>query len=199
MTSITPASRVELLTRACASTASVLGEVRPGQLALATPCRDWGVADLIEHILRATDFFGDLVERGSSPDEREWPKYADGDFVGSFGEQSRRLVAGFSTPDAMERMMVLPTGPAPGSHCIQVAIGEIFVHGWDLAKATGQPMPADPGLADAVLSSEWPSMCAEVRREHPSVFAAEIPVARERPAIDRLVGFLGRDPGWSPA
>jgi uncharacterized protein (TIGR03086 family) len=199
MAAMTPASRVELLTRACASTSSILEAVHPGQLALSTPCRDWSVGDLIEHIVRTADFFGDLAERGSSPEEREWPTYADGDFLGSFGEQARRVLAGFSTAGAMKRLMVLPTGPAPGSRCIQVATGEIFVHGWDLAKATTRAMPPDPGLADAVLSSDWPSMCAAVRRDHPSVFAPEIRVSPERPAIDRLVGFVGRDPGWLAA
>ena len=75
-------------------------------------------------------------------------------------------------------------------------MGEIFVHGWDLAKSTGQKVPPDQGVADALLSSEWPSMCADVRNGDPSVFAPEIHVPREAPAIDRLVGFLGRDPSW---
>ncbi len=105
-------------------------------------------------------------------------------------------MSALSTPGAMERIMVLPTGPAPGSRCIQVAMGEIFVHGWDLAKSTGQKVPPDQGVADALLSSEWPSMCADVRNGDPSVFAPEIHVPREAPAIDRLVGFLGRDPSW---
>ena len=95
--------------------------------------------------------------------------------------------------------MQLPTGPAPGSQCIQVAVGEIFVHGWDLATATGQQMAPDQGVAEAVLGTEWPSMCADVRNAHPSIFAPEIPVPNDAPAMDRLVGFLGRDPSWTGA
>jgi uncharacterized protein (TIGR03086 family) len=197
MSPIGQTSPVELLDRACASTRGILNNVPREQLASATPCRDWPVHDLIDHIVRATDFFADLGEWGSSPEEREWPSYADGDFVRSFGEQARRLLTAFSTPGAMERVMVLPTGPAPGSRCIQVATGEIFIHGWDLAKATGQALPPDQEVARALLSSEWPSMSAAVRDEHPSVFAPEIPVAADRLAVDRLVGFLGRDPSWS--
>jgi hypothetical protein len=114
----------------------------------------------------------------------------------AFDERARRLVTGFSAPGAMERMMQLPTGPAPGSQCIQVAVGESFVHGWDVATATGQQMPPDQGVAEAVLTSEWPSMCADVRNGHPSILASEIPVPADAPAVDRLVGFLGRDPNW---
>ena len=81
---------------------------------------------------------------------------------------------------------------------MQVAAEEIFVHGWDLAKATGQSMPPGEGVADALLSSEWwLSLCAEVRENDPPPFAPEIDVPREAPAVDRLTGFLGRDPGWS--
>jgi uncharacterized protein (TIGR03086 family) len=97
----------------------------------------------------------------------------------------------------MEQIMVLPTGPAPGSRCIEVATGEIFVHGWDLARSTGRDLPPDRGVADALLSSQWPALCVEVRNADPSLFAAEIDVSRQGPAIDRLVGFLGRDPNWS--
>jgi uncharacterized protein (TIGR03086 family) len=189
-------SQVELLTRACASTQAVLDNVTPEQLALPTPCGDWAVRDLIDHIVGATDFFADLAEQGSSPEGREWPDYSDGDFAASFGQQARRAIAAFAAPGALERIMVLPTGPAPGSRCIQVATGEIFVHGWDLAQATGQATPADQGVADGLLASEWPSMCAAVRDADPAVFAPEIHVPREATGVDRLAGLLGRDPGW---
>ncbi len=195
MTSPDTQPQVSVLTRACASTRIILENVRVEQLALPTPCSDWQVHDLIDHILNSTDFFVDLAERGASPDDRPWPTYTD-DFVPAFDELVRRLVAGFSEPGAMARIMQLPTGPAPGSQCIQVAVGEIFVHGWDLATATGQEMPPDHGVVEAVLASDWPSMCADVRNAHPWIFAPEVPVPADASAMDRLVGFLGRDPNW---
>jgi hypothetical protein len=72
----------------------------------------------------------------------------------------------------------------------------IFVHGWDLARATGQSLPEDPGVAAWLWGSSWPALSDEVRNEHPSIFAPEIPIAAERPTLDRLLGFLGRDPDW---
>ena len=196
MTSADQNSHVELLTRACASTRSILERVTREQLTAPTPCREWLVRDLINHIVGATQFFADLAEQGSSPEDEEWPNYADGDFTAAFGQQARRALAGFSAPGAMDRIMALPIGPAPGSRCIQVATGEIFVHGWDLAQATGQAMPPDEGVADALLSSEWMALCAEVRNGDPPVFAPEIDVPSEAPAAARLAGFLGRDPNW---
>jgi hypothetical protein len=60
-----------------------------------------------------------------------------------------------------------------------------------LAKSTARKCLPIRGVADALLSSEWPSMCADVRNGDPSDFAPEIHVPREGHAIDRLVGFLG--------
>ena len=189
-------ARVEALTRACRSTGSILDHVTPGQLALPTPCGNWPVRELVNHIVGATRYFADLAEWGSSPEGQEWPVYAEGDFATSFGEQARRAIAAFSAPGAMEATMVPLTGPTPGWRCIQIVTGEIFVHGWDLARAIGQAVP-DEGVAEALLSSEWMSLCDEVRSDGTAPFAAVIDVPREAPAADRLVGFLGRDPGWS--
>lgn len=190
------ASRVEWLSRACASTAVNLSELTRDQLASPTPCDGWQVRDLINHIVSATRFFADLAEHGSSAAGQEWPTYSDGDFAAAFGEQADRLVAAFSVPGAMDRVMALPTGPAPGSRCIQVATGEIFIHGWDLARAIGQAAPCDEGVAEALLASDWIGMCADVRDSDPSVFSPEVSVPRTATAVDRLAGFLGRDPAW---
>jgi uncharacterized protein (TIGR03086 family) len=192
-------SQVQLLTGASTSTRNILENVTSEQLTHPTPCNDWQVRDLIDHIVGATRFFADIAEQGSSPEGQDWPGYADGDFVSSFAEWAGRAVAGFSAAGAMQQNMLLPTGPTPGSRCMQVATAEIFVHGWDLARATGQSMPPDAGVADALLSSWWASLCAEVRQNDPPPFAPEIDVPRDAPALDRLTGFLGRDPGWSAA
>ncbi|HEY3748844.1 MAG TPA: maleylpyruvate isomerase family mycothiol-dependent enzyme [Pseudonocardiaceae bacterium] len=175
------ADQVDLLARACAATQGIVEHVSSEQLELPTPCADWFVRDLIEHVVGAVGFFADIA--GAAPEE---------------GDSFRRVVAGFSAPGAMERVMALPTGPAPGSRCIEVATGEIFVHGWDLATATatGRPVTSDDGVAEALLSSAWPALCAEVREADPSVFTPAIDIPRDAPATDRLVAFLGRDPSW---
>jgi uncharacterized protein (TIGR03086 family) len=190
------ASPAEILARACESTRSILGNVTREELALPTPCADWPVHDLIDHIVSATRFFADIAAPESAADG-EWPSYADGDFVTAFNQQAGRAVAAFSAPAAMERLMALPTGPAPGSRCIQVATGEIFVHGWDLARATSQPMPPSADIADALLSSDWMELCTQVRNSDQPVIAAEIDIRHDAPAMDRLAAFLGREPSWS--
>ncbi|HXP57351.1 MAG TPA: TIGR03086 family metal-binding protein [Streptosporangiaceae bacterium] len=188
---------VATLERACASAGAVLAGVRQEQLDGTTPCGEWRVRDLVDHIAGAARFFGDLAEWGASPENQDGPVYSGGDFGASFREQAGRLVAGFSAPGAMERTMALPTGPAPGGQVIEVVTGEMFVHGWDLARATGHAEPADQAVAAALLASHWPALCEQVRPGPPPVFAPAVTVPATAAPADRLVALLGRDPHWS--
>jgi uncharacterized protein (TIGR03086 family) len=203
-----------LLARACASTRNVLAAVSEEQLAAPTPCSDWTVHDLIVHIVDGTNFWADLAESGEMPDYRSWPDYSGSDFAGDFEGHAARAVAGFAAPGMMDKPMMLPTGPAPGSLAVQVATGEIFVHGWDLATAlrgtaAGEPatpssigrhVPAmDDGVAAALLLSDWLVLCVQVRGADPAVFAPEIEPPEGATAVDRLAAFLGRDLAWTPA
>jgi uncharacterized protein (TIGR03086 family) len=197
--SATGSTLQDLLTRACASTRSVLAGVSEEQMAQPTPCTDWAVRDLVTHIVGAMQFFADLAELGASPEDEEWPDYTRGDFVGTFDRQVARATAGFAAPGAMDKIMALPTGPTPGSITIQVATGEMFMHGWDLAAAvggTGGRDALDDGVADALLLSDWMVLCVQVRGADPAVFAPEIEPADDASATERLVAFLGRDPAW---
>jgi uncharacterized protein (TIGR03086 family) len=184
----------EMLERACASTGSILQLVRPDQMHDATPLPDWGVHELIDHIVGATSFFADVAESGVSPEDRDWPEYAAGDFVGSFASESGRLLRAFARPGVMERSMQLPIGPTPGSICILVATGEIFVHGWDLAKSTGLDTALDAEIADHLRASVWAELCDSLREGEYTPFGAAVAVAVEAPPADRLAGFLGRVP-----
>jgi uncharacterized protein (TIGR03086 family) len=194
-----PGLPVTALERACTSTGLVLAGVRREQLDEATPCGEWRVGDLIDHIVGAARFFGDLAEWGASPEDQDGPVYSGGDFSAYFREQADRLVTGLSAPGAMGRIMALPTGPAPGAQVLEVATGEIFVHGWDLARAIGQTGSVDQTVAEALLASPWPALCEQVRREVPAVFAPATAVSVSATPVDRLVAYLGRDPGWAGA
>lgn len=201
-----PGAWPDLLTRACASARSVLARVTGSQLSQPTPCADWTVRDLVGHIVGSTDLFADLAELGESPEDREWPDYPGGDFLAAFDRHAARVTAAFAASGAMDKVMVLPTGPAPGSLTIQVATGEIFVHGWDLAAAVGRTSDGadgleltaalDDGVAEALLLSDWLVLCVQVRAADPTVFAPEIEPPDGASATDRLAAFLGRDPAW---
>jgi uncharacterized protein (TIGR03086 family) len=185
----------EVLKRACASTATVLAAVCAADFDLPTPCRSWTVKDVINHVIGSAASYAELAETGVMPAGGKDAGHAAGDFGAAFGREAGRVVAGFSAPGAMEQIMEMPFGGMPGSVCVWIAAGDIFTHGWDLAKATGQPTDLDPELA-AWLLARIERLLPDTLRgaEGHAPFGPKIAVADSAPAADRLAAFEGRQP-----
>jgi len=135
------------LQRACDSTLSVLSAIRSTDLDRPTPCASWTVRDVVIHILGSAAFFAELAEAGLAADHGEDPDLTAGDFSRTFSQEAGRLVAAFSAPGAMDKIMKMSIGELPGSVCAWIAASDVFTHGWDLARATGQPADLEPELA----------------------------------------------------
>jgi uncharacterized protein (TIGR03086 family) len=131
----------QIVQRACDSTLSILATVHTTDLGRPTPCASWTVRDVVNHILGGTAFFAELAEAGVAADRGEDSDLTAGDFSDAFSQAASRLVAAFGAPGAMDKVMKMPMGELPGSVCAWIAASDVFTHGWDLAKATGQPGP----------------------------------------------------------
>jgi uncharacterized protein (TIGR03086 family) len=185
----------EVLERACASTAAVLAAVGAADLDLPTPCRSWTVKDVINHVIGSAASYADLAETGVMPAGGSDADHTAGDFGGAFARQAGRVVAGFSVPGAMDTIMEMPFGGMPGSVCVWIAAGDIFTHGWDLARATGQPSDLDPELAERLLARIERLLPDTLRGpEGQAPFGPKVEVAGSAPAADRLAAFEGRRP-----
>src|ERR1700674_2384353 len=104
---------VELLERAIASTQAVVSNVSPGQLDASTPCASWKVRDLLNHIVGSTYWFSETVETGVAPASESdvgGPDVTGGDIAAAFGDGSKRAIAAFNAPGAMDKMLKLPFG-----------------------------------------------------------------------------------------
>lgn len=91
----------------------------------------------------------------------------------------------------MERTYDSPTGPIPGPALVRLRCAEELIHGWDLARATGQStdgLPAD--LAEEALAGIRGPLGDGPREGLP--FDPPQPAAEDAPAIDRLAAFCGR-------
>jgi uncharacterized protein (TIGR03086 family) len=88
-------------------------------------------------------------------------------------------------------------GQAPLRGRADQQIAELATHGWDLVKATGQQAELDPALARHALSWSQQMLRPEFRGPD-RAFGAEVPVPPDAPIYDRLAGWFGRDPGWTP-
>ena len=81
----------------------------------------------------------------------------------------------------------------PASDVAAVTLDELVLHGWDLARATGQPYDPDPRDVAAIL----PFLEAFGSEQGvPGLFGPAVPVPDDAPAFDRALGLSGRDPAW---
>ena len=189
-----PAS-ADVLERACRSTAAVLAMVRTTDLDQPTPCASWNVRDVVNHIVGGTGFFAELAEKGAVTDRGDDTDCTATDFAATFRREAERLVAAFRAPGAMTKPMKLPFAELPGSVCVWIAAGDIFTHGWDLAKATGQPTDLEPDVAARLLAQIEPILPDGMRGpDGEAAFGPRVEIANSAPAADRLAAFEGRHP-----
>ena len=92
------------------------------------------------------------------------------------------------------------THPYAGTHRLTDAVdrfytADVFMHSWDLARATGQEVRLDEDFAATLLDGMRP--IEEVLRSS-GQYGAPVPVPADAPVVDRLMGFIGRDPAWTP-
>ena len=173
------------LHRALQGTLAVLTRVRPEDLDGPTPCASWDVRALVNHFVGTARWWAATIAGDGG--------VADADYAAAYEESIRIAVAAFGADGAPDRTIALPFGEFPGAVLLSLATMEQFAHGWDLARATGQPTDLDPGLAAGLLS--------QARLAIPDAYRgpdgqALFGPAREAPAgagpADQLAGFLGR-------
>lgn len=188
---------VGLLRRALDQAAAVIGTIRPDQAELATPCPDWNVRALVRHVV-GHDLPNFMISaRGENADWQSPPDELGTDWAGEFAERARALLEVWRAAD-LNRMVTVPGGgEAPLRSRADHQITELAVHSWDLVRATGAPVTLDPALAEHALA--WSrTMLRPQFRGPDKAFGDEVPVPEDAPGYDRLAGWFGRDPGWTP-
>ncbi|KMO93488.1 TIGR03086 family metal-binding protein [Streptomyces roseus] len=186
--------------------ARLLDAITLEQEDLPTPCDEFDVRTLRLHLLGWLDYFQAALADPAGdvrpdPEARVNEDRSDGrsdDFAAVIEKLDATLRAALDDAVATRSVNVPRLGGAyPGSAVIDLLLVEVLGHGWDLAQATGlewQPDPAAAAHALAVLQA----MVKPEYRGPGLPFGLEVPVSADAPALDRLVAFTGRDPGWAP-
>jgi uncharacterized protein (TIGR03086 family) len=173
------------------STRAVLTGIGPDQLDAATPCASWKVSDLVNHVVGGQYMFHSALQ--DQPPSAAAPDFAAGDFVASFDEGAAQAVAAFQAEGVMDRIVRLPFGELPGSQLLYLAATDTFVHGWDLAKATGQPTDLAPELAAQLLDGAHKAIHDSMRGpDGAAPFGPEQKAPEGAGNADQLAAFLGR-------
>lgn len=186
---VTDADVLADLDRALAATEAVVAGIEPGQWPASTPCTELDVRDVVNHLVSGNLLFAATV-RGEPPPDRG-ADHLDGDPLAAFQRAASGLRTAFAVPGVLESVYAAPFGSGPGAALAQVRIVELLVHGWDLARATGQHADFPADVAERALAATR----RQLRSRPPgpgAPFAPEVPVADDAAAVDRLAGFLGR-------
>ena len=177
------------LDRATATAERIVAGIGPGQWGDPTPCTGLDVRALVNHLVSGNLLFAALVT-GTPPPDRGADHLGDDPLV-AFHTATAKLKDAFAAPGALDKVYTAPFGTGPGVALVRVRILEHLAHGWDLARATGQPADFPDDLAERALAAARPQLAS--RPAGPNApFAPEVPVPADAPAIDRLAGFLGR-------
>ena len=187
-----------LLERALDQTSAVIAGIRPGQAALPTPCSSWDVESLVRHLVTQDLPHFAVSARGEMRDWTSPPGDLGPDWPAQFLNGARQLLGIWAGAD-LERPVPAPGGGrAPLRSRADQQIAELAVHGWDLARATAAGPPLDAALAEHALAWSRGMLRPEFRGPG-KAFGAEVQVPEGSPAYDRLAGWFGRDPAWTPA
>ena len=190
------------LTPAARRLADLVSRVRDDELSGPTPCPAYTLGDLIEHVGGLALAFRAAAEKDiASPYVNGTPSgdasRLQGDWRERISADLAALAQAWAKPDAWTGMTRIAQQDAPAEMVGVTVADELVVHGWDVARATGQPYSAEPELLGAAQTflGFFASPDAPAGPEVP--FGPSRPVADDSAPLDRVLALAGRDPAWA--
>jgi uncharacterized protein (TIGR03086 family) len=181
------------------ATAALVAGVRDDQLDAPTPCPAYSVGDLLDHLGGLSVAFTEAALK-DTPEGGHEPS-ADGSrlepgFRDRIGAALSGLAEAWRAPGAFDGMTMAGPVELPADVAALVALNEVVVHGWDLARATSQPYEPDAASVQACLDFATSFEAPDEADGGP--FGPPVDVPSDAPVLDRLAGATGRRPEWTP-
>jgi uncharacterized protein (TIGR03086 family) len=178
-----PAS-LQLYRAATDRAVAVVEAVTPDQLEWPTPCSEWSVQQLIDHLVGGAEYlFAAATGSEAVPSS------------GAPGTKYRtcvdRVLSALEMPGAMERVCVSPLGfDWSVAEAVAGTFFDVLIHTWDLARATGQDERLNADLVQACSAMFLPEMPRRGREA--GIVGPEVPLGEGASAQDRLLAAMGR-------
>jgi uncharacterized protein (TIGR03086 family) len=175
------------MTEAADAAARTVGNVDASQFGRPTPCADWDVRTLLNHLIVWTSYSLEARAHGDSvgQDLIDRDFAADPRFAADYRAQLDRALTAWSAPATWEGSLNVMGSPTPAADVAALNIAEMVLHGWDLAAATGQAYTVGETNAEPFRQYEG--------------FAEPVQVPPSASVLDRVLATSGRDPAWRPA
>jgi uncharacterized protein (TIGR03086 family) len=187
----------EEMAAAAAEDARVVSGVRADQFTAPTPCPDWDMHALLNHTILWTAYSAERRARDEPlPDDLMKRDFAaEPGFAATYAAQLDKAIAAWSDPAAWSRDLNVMGSPTPAAHIAAMLLAEMVLHGWDIARASGQEYSCTRAVVTATAAAVDAS--AELFRQYGG-FAAPVPLAEPVSALDPVLAASGRDPRWTP-
>ncbi|MDT0491494.1 TIGR03086 family metal-binding protein [Streptomyces griseus] len=200
--------------------AGLLAAIDDDLLGGPTPCPDYAVRELLGHLAGLAAAFRDAARKdlgastALSPDA-SLPVLGD-DWREVLPRRLEEVAAAWRSPAAWTGLTRAGGVELPGEVAGAVALNELVVHGWDLARATGQPYEAGEaelrscaallapagadtgGTGDTSNASGTSGTGGADSADSAGLFGPAVPVPDDAPLLDRVIGLSGRRPDWRP-
>jgi uncharacterized protein (TIGR03086 family) len=183
-----------------------LRAVRSGQWAWPTPCTDWNVRQLVNHMARGNLNYVGLLQGGT---RAEFVRLRDADAlgtdpVGAYARSVQECAEAFARPDALQQILDYPLGQVTGRQALAVRTTDATIHTWDLARAIGADDDLDVGLVawiDDHLEEIYAGLAetpVALGTTHRFFAAPQGVLADDASRQDRLLRRMGRTPEHRP-
>ena len=182
--------------------AELVTNVPEGALDAPTPCPAYRLGDLLEHIgTLAVAFTAAATKETEGIGERR-PTGDAANLADDWRDRIPRDLAGLAEawrdPLAWTGRTLVGGASLPGEFAGVVALDELVLHGWDLARATGQPFDVEPASLRVVHGLVADFATPERAEQRAGLFGPVVEVPTEKPLLDQVLGLSGRNPHWSP-
>jgi uncharacterized protein (TIGR03086 family) len=188
--------RLDLLDDAIDVVADLMEQIPTEALALPTPCTEYRVGDLFDHLVGWAGIFEAATHQTDAVRDPE-AHLVDEDHGAALRQFGHSAVAGLRAK-GLERQLVMVSNPIPASMVLDMMTMEYPGHGWDLAVATGRRYPFSVPMVEAAQAAAERMIQPQYRGHEAGQFRPVVVTAVDAPPVERFVAFLGRDPRWGP-
>jgi uncharacterized protein (TIGR03086 family) len=191
------------LVPAARRTAAIVAALTSDQLDGPTPCPAYRVGDLLEHLATFALVFTAAAEKNlaklaDAPGTGDASRLA-ADWQDRIPRDLVDMATAWHDPSAWEGMTRIGGGDTPGAVAGQIGLEELVVHGWDLARSSGQDYAPDRASLEGARAALLLFQKAGEDVDPGSAFGKVVEVAGDAALLDEVIGLSGRDPGWTPS